>query len=45
MNEVDLLKENLDLLKRVMEKCEEGCKTVFKEMEDILKETEISRVH
>ena len=45
INEVELLKENQNSLKRVMQECEEGCKSVFKGMEDISKETEISSVH
>ena len=44
-NEVELLKENKDLLKELWQKYEEGCESVFKEMDDISKETEISRVH
>ena len=44
INEVELLKENQDLLKELWQDCEEGCKSIFKEMDDISKETEISRV-
>ena len=32
-------------LKDLWQECEEGCKSVFKEIEDISKETEISREH
>ena len=48
VNEVDLVKENQDLLKSVMAGMRRsyiGCKSAFKEMEDISKEMEISRVH
>ena len=44
LNEVDILKENQDLLKELWHDWEEVCKFVFKEMEDIAKETEISLV-
>ena len=32
-------------LKELWQKFEEGCNSVFKEMQDISKETEINRVH
>ena len=32
-------------LKELWQECEEGCKSVFKEMKDISKETEMSRVY
>ena len=32
-------------LKELWQECEEGCKSIFKEMEDISKDMEISRVH
>ena len=32
-------------LQELWQECGEGCKSVFKEMEDISKGTEISRVH
>ena len=38
INDVNLLKEYQYLLKELWQKCEEGCKSVFKEMEDISKE-------
>ena len=43
INEVDLLKGNQDLLKRVMAGMRRKIQ-VFKEIEDILMETEISRL-
>ena len=42
INEVNLLKENEDLL---WQENEDGCKFIFKEIEDISKEAEISRVN
>ena len=45
INEVDLLKKNQDLLKRVMAGMRRKMKSVFKEMVCISRETDISRVH
>ena len=43
INQVDL--KIKIYLKELWQECEEGCKSIFKEMEDTSKETEISRVH
>ena len=31
--------------KKLWQECEEGCKSVFKEMDDVQKEMEINRAH
>ena len=38
-------KEIRNYLKELWQECEEGCKSVSKEMENISKNTEITRVH
>ena len=44
MNEVNQPQKIRIYLKQLWQECEEGCKSIFKEMEDISKETEISQV-